>query len=118
MPFMNHFLYENQLFGIQSPNESYANVTNGARGTGNLASAAATCASTYGKAPNFLLVDFTNMGPAIDTVDNLNGISNPTGRTTLPTEALSETSAASNSLSRPSSFWMGLGAALLVVLSL
>lgn len=118
MPLMNHFLYENQLFGIQSPNESYANVTNGASGAGNLASAAATCASTYGKAPNFLLVDFTNMGPAIDTVDSLNGVSNPTGRTTLPTAALSETSAAAILLPGSSSLWMSLGAALLVVLSL
>lgn len=51
---MNHFLYETQAFGIQSPNESYAGITNAARGSAaNLGSAANSCTSIYGKAPTF-----------------------------------------------------------------
>ncbi|EME45243.1 hypothetical protein DOTSEDRAFT_61803 [Dothistroma septosporum NZE10] len=106
MPLMKHFLYKNQLFDIQSQMSR------------NLASAAATCASKYGKAPTFLLFDSTNMGPAIAIVVGLNGVSNAIGRTRLPTEALSETSAAAVLLPQSSSLSLSLGAALLVVLSL
>lgn len=96
---MNHFLYENQAFGIQSPNESYIETTNAPSGggVGNLGDHAATCASAYGKAPTFMLVDFSNVGPAIQVADTLNGIS-PTGRTDVSAEVLSETSGATSVL--------------------
>ncbi|KAJ9619918.1 hypothetical protein H2203_008192 [Taxawa tesnikishii (nom. ined.)] len=89
MPLMNHFLYNNtgSIFGIdiETPNVDAVNVTNGpsGSGTGNLGDSAVACASTYGRAPTYLLVDFFNAGPAIATVDTLNGISNPVGRTSV-----------------------------------
>lgn len=105
---MNHFLYENQAFGIQSPNESYIETTNAPRGggAGNLGDHAATCASSYGKAPTFMLVDFFNVGPAIDVADNLNGIS-PTGRTQVSAAILSETSSAMSAVRTNSLLWTG-----------
>ena len=90
---MNHFLYENQLFGIQSPNDTYANVTNAQTGYGSLGTSVSNCTSVYGKAPWAVLVDFFNVGPAIASVDAANGVSGSvTGRRSLSTEALTEES--------------------------
>lgn len=87
---MNHFLYSDQLFGIQTPNVDALDTTNGQSGFGSLGSAVQTCSGTYGKAPNFVLVDFFNVGPAIASVDTANGVSNPVGRKSVPTEKLAE----------------------------
>jgi hypothetical protein len=60
MPFMNHFLYELQAFDIETPNDTYVNITNAPSGgeeNGNLGSAADSCTSAYGRAPTFILVD-------------------------------------------------------------
>lgn len=90
---MNHFLYENQLFGIQSPNETYANITNGQTGYGSLGSSVSNCTSVYGKAPWAVLVDFFNVGPAIASVDAVNGVSGSiSGRRSLSTAPLTEES--------------------------
>jgi hypothetical protein len=69
---MNHFLDEERLFGIQPPNMDAANKTNsrGAGVTGSLGSAAQTCGQQYGANPNYVLVDWFNVGPAISTVDS------------------------------------------------
>ncbi|KAK5170289.1 uncharacterized protein LTR77_004876 [Saxophila tyrrhenica] len=90
MPLMNHFLYaqsggENSLFTIQEPNATYTPTTNGDSGTGNLETAADACKQEYGRAPSFILTDFFNVGPAIATVDRLNGVSNPVGRRRVST---------------------------------
>jgi hypothetical protein len=88
---MNHFLYQTQLFGIQSPNESYAETTNARTGLGSLGEQVSACSGVYGKAPNFVLCDFTNTGPAIASVDAANGVGNSTtGRRTLPSGILDE----------------------------
>lgn len=91
---MNHFLYSTSAFGIESPNTTYLDTTNSANATGatgSLGAAAAECSTTYGKAPWAVLVDFFNVGPAIDTVDNLNGVSgSTTGRTTVSTAKVTE----------------------------
>lgn len=95
LPLMNHFLYSNDLsaFGIEYPNASYAGTTNApSGGVGNLGSAASRCQRQWGRQPTFIAVDFFNRGPAIETVDNLNGISNPVGRTSLSTSAGSSSS--------------------------
>ncbi|RMZ73613.1 PLC-like phosphodiesterase [Pyrenophora seminiperda CCB06] len=85
----NHFLYSNQLFGIQSPNETYANVTNAATGLGSLGEALQACSSVNaGKAANFVLVDFFNVGPAIESVDRVNGVGAPVGRKSVSVEPL------------------------------
>ena len=81
LPLMNHFLYSSSFFDIQYPNSSYISTTNApSGGEGNLGDAADECKQSYGRQPAFILVDFFNEGPAIDTVDKLNGVKNPVGR--------------------------------------
>lgn len=88
---MNHFLYSTQLFGIQTPNSTYVNVTNAQTGFGSLGEQIRECTGVYSKPPNFVLVDFFNVGPAISAVDTANGISSSvTGRKSVPTEALED----------------------------
>ncbi|KAF2748176.1 hypothetical protein M011DRAFT_401204 [Sporormia fimetaria CBS 119925] len=78
---MNHFLYDEQLFGIQSPDVDYVNVTNAALGEGSLGTQLEECTTAYaGQPPTFVLVDFFNVGPAIASVDRVNGVSEPVGR--------------------------------------
>lgn len=88
MPLMNHFLDQQQIFDIETPNSGAAPTTNGMNGTGNLRDAAAGCAAEYKKAPNFVLVDFFNVGPAISTVDKLNGVASPVGRAAVSTSSV------------------------------
>ncbi|QDS69280.1 hypothetical protein FKW77_002358 [Venturia effusa] len=91
---MNHFLYLSQLFGIQSPNVDAASTTNSPDTTlaGSLGNAASTCTTQYGSAPNFILVDWFNVGPAIATVDRLNGVTdNVSGRKSVSTAIMSQT---------------------------
>ncbi|KAF2232158.1 PLC-like phosphodiesterase [Viridothelium virens] len=88
MPLMNHFLDTQQIFNIETPNADAAPITNGMNGTGNLRDAVATCATDYNnKAPTFILVDFFNVGPAISTVDKLNGVASPVGRAAVSTSS-------------------------------
>ncbi|KAI7706170.1 hypothetical protein KC353_g12413, partial [Hortaea werneckii] len=96
MPLMNHFLYaEVAAFGIQYPNTSYIDTTNApSGGTGNLGASANRCSSEYGRAPTFIVVDFFNVGPAIETVDSLNGVTDPVGRVTVSEEVMGTSSAA------------------------
>ncbi|KAF2853994.1 hypothetical protein T440DRAFT_389084 [Plenodomus tracheiphilus IPT5] len=89
---MNHFLYENQLFGIQSPNATYANVTNAQTGFGSLGESVNTCTGVYGKPPSFVLVDFFNVGPAMASVNDANDVTDATGRRQLSTAAVTERS--------------------------
>jgi hypothetical protein len=79
---MNHFLDENELFGIQVPNVDAASSTNSADASivGSLGNAAQTCSAAYGANPNFVLVDWFNVGPAINAIDTLNGVTSPVGR--------------------------------------
>jgi hypothetical protein len=73
----NHFLdYALGSTGITVPNVTYSNTTNSPDTSlvGSLGSAAAECAGVYGRAPNFLLVDWFDSGPALATVDNLNEV--------------------------------------------
>jgi hypothetical protein len=85
---MNHFLYSTQLFGIQSPNDTYAGTTNAQTGFGSLGVSVQECTGVYGKPPTFVLVDFTNMGPAIASVDAANGVMDATGRKNVTTATL------------------------------
>lgn len=84
MPLQNHFLYDTQLFGIEAPDEANITSTNApAERVGNMGDAAKACQQEWGKAPVFILVDFFDQGPAIATVDELNGVTSPVGRTPL-----------------------------------
>lgn len=101
LPLMNHFLYSTSFFDIQYPNSSYVSTTNApSGGVGNLGDAASECQKAYGRQPTFILVDFFDKGPAIDTVDKLNGVKDPVGRTDL--------SSKSNSASTSSNVYKGL----------
>lgn len=99
MPLMNHFLYNQLAFGIQTSDTTYIETTNAAAGsangtaTGSLSVSADQCTSQYGRAPSYLLVDFFNVGPAIATVDRLNGVSGVTGRSSVSVAAVAVTSA-------------------------
>lgn len=67
--------------------------------TGALGLHGKNCTTTWGKKPTFMLVDFWNVGPAITTADNLNGIT-ATGRTNAST-AIVSASSSSNSAAGP-----------------
>lgn len=93
LPFMNHFLDSQEALGIEIPDVSAIDTTNGDSGTGNLKSAATTCKSQYGgRQPTFVLVDFFDRGPAIATVDMLNNVTDPVGRTPVPNTNSDDTS--------------------------
>ncbi|KAL7272484.1 hypothetical protein RUND412_004704 [Rhizina undulata] len=71
---INHFLYASFL-GIQYPNVSYVDTTNGVGpGAGNLLTHATTCNETFGRAPNFMLVDFFDRGAVFEVQDAMNAI--------------------------------------------
>ncbi|KIY01574.1 uncharacterized protein Z520_03126 [Fonsecaea multimorphosa CBS 102226] len=85
MAFTNHFLYEEGLFDIETPNVADINVTNSpGNSVGNLGYSLSQCNSMYGKPSTFVLVDFFDQGPAIAAVDAMNGVTNPVGRTAVP----------------------------------
>jgi hypothetical protein len=89
---MNHFLYDDSLFGIQVTNVTYAATTNAETGLGSLGVAVRNCTGVYGKPPTYVMVDWFNMGPAIQSVDAANGVSDATGRKRVSTEALTQQS--------------------------
>jgi hypothetical protein len=97
LPMMNHFLYSTdlELIDIEYPNASYVSTTNApSGGTGNLGSTAAKCKAAYGgRQPTFILVDFFNKGPALDTVDSLNNVTNAVGRTSVSSSSTSSSDA-------------------------
>lgn len=100
---MNHFLYTESLLG-ESPNTTYLDTTNAASGANSLGEAAAECAAVYEKAPWAVLVDFWNVGPAIDAVDALNGVSGSvSGRMEVSTERVTKESDSSSSSGSSSS---------------
>lgn len=98
MPLMNHFLYQTTILDIQYPNSSYVSTTNApSGGTGNLGDTAKKCKQEYGgRQPTFILVDFFNEGPAIDTVDSLNNVTNAVGRKEISTGSTSDGSTYGN----------------------
>lgn len=88
---MNHFLYQEQLFNIQSPDVDNAGSTNSpdTNTIGSLGYSADDCTSQYGSKPTFVLVDLFNVGPAISTVDRLNQVTGQTsGRQSVTTANL------------------------------
>lgn len=97
LPLMNHFLYATTILNIEYPNSTYVTTTNApSGGVGNLGDTATKCQSAYGRQPAFILVDFFDKGPAIDTVDKLNNVTSPDGRTNLTTSSSSSTTQTSS----------------------
>ena len=61
-------------------------------GAGALGAAALDCSNKYHFQTPFILVDFFNVGPAIATVDRLNGVTNKVqGRKSFPDEVFGPT---------------------------
>ncbi|MCJ1469321.1 hypothetical protein MMC07_007954 [Pseudocyphellaria aurata] len=118
LPLMNHFLDTKQAFGVEVPDIGNITITNNQTGpVGNLGDAATECKTLYGRAPTFVLVDFFDQGPAISTVDSLNGIT-AVGRTTAVTTSLEHTSGTagkSDILKELSLSWPGCMGWLLVM---
>ena len=56
MYLINHFL-DKLVAGVPAPDPDHANTTNAVSGTGSLGQQVSTCASQYGRNPNFMLVD-------------------------------------------------------------
>jgi hypothetical protein len=106
MGLLNHFADTVEVFGISIPDITDIATTNSAdtNTTGALGTQGAECDSEWGTKPTFILVDFWNIGPAIATADQLNGIT-ATGRTSVSTAELT----ASSSLGVRRDAW-GLGA--------
>jgi hypothetical protein len=93
MALMNHFLYLNQAFGIQSPNIGNLTTTNApGNETGMLGLQLGKCTQEYGTQPTFVMVDFFNVGPAIEAVDAANGVTGAVGRRSVSREVLSSQS--------------------------
>lgn len=109
LPLMNHFLDIKQAFG-DVPDIGNITTTNNRTGPiGNLGDAATECKTLYGRAPTFILVDFFDQGPAISTVDSLNGIT-AVGRTkpaAAPTGTTSGTTGKSDILKDLFLSWPG-----------
>lgn len=78
---LNHILYWQQAFGIQVPDDRVINITNGPAGEGSLGLLLGRCKGMYGRQPTFVLVNFFDVGPAIENVDAINNITSPIGRT-------------------------------------
>ncbi|KAF7162925.1 hypothetical protein CNMCM6106_000050 [Aspergillus hiratsukae] len=109
LPLMNHFLYATAFLDIEYPNSTYVSTTNAlSGGVGNLGDAATKCQSAYGRQPAFILVDFFDKGPAIDTVDKLNNVTSPVGRTNLTTSSSTSTTTQTSSASTYSNVFKGL----------
>ena len=109
LPLMNHFLDTSEL-GIDIPDTTDINTTNGKSGVGSLGAAASSCSAAYGKAPAFLLVDFFDEGSAISIVNSLNGISTTAVGQTQPSVTTTSSSGASSlsNLGTASYGWLGV----------
>lgn len=85
LPLLNHFAYTSLTSDIQIPDVSDVNTTNSpsTTTTGALGLHVNNCTGLWGVKPVYLLVDFYNRGPSIDTADRLNGIQ-PVGREKEP----------------------------------
>ncbi|KAI0166473.1 PLC-like phosphodiesterase [Xylariaceae sp. FL1272] len=99
LPLMNHFAYVALTESILVPDSGDVSTTNSPSNTttGALGLHAQNCLSSWGTAPVFILVDYWNMGPAIDTADTLNGIT-AVGRTNTTTS--DDTTTATNNAER------------------
>lgn len=97
LPLMNHFAYT-VVASYEMPDASNIDTTNSASTstTGNLGLHAQTCNSDWGQKPTFILVDFFNKGPAVDTADDMNGIT-ATGRSNSSSTSSSASSSSSTS---------------------
>lgn len=101
MPLMNHFLDIVEFLSVEVPDITNITLTNAYSGSvGALGTAATACTTLWGRAPTFILVDFFNVGPAIYTVDKLNGVTGATGRTNASTAIVTASTRTTTSAGR------------------
>lgn len=103
MYLINHFLDEevNVVATSIAPDKGQLNVTNAASGPGSLGAQASECSAQYGRAPNFMLVDFYEYGggSVFQVAASLNGVTYaPTTpiATPIPDSTTSGVSSSSN----------------------
>ncbi|KAL3424935.1 hypothetical protein PVAG01_04216 [Phlyctema vagabunda] len=96
MGMLNHFMDDAGSFGISTPNTANLTITNSpdTSTTGALGTHGSQCNSEWSAKPVFIIVNFFNVGPAIEAADNLNGITG-TGRTSVSTALLTANSSSS-----------------------
>jgi hypothetical protein len=93
MGLVNHFADTGTLISVpDTGNLSTTNSPN-TNTTGSLGTEGQQCTSEWGKKPTFMLVDYFNVGPSVETADNLNGIT-AVGRTSVGTAELEASSRA------------------------
>jgi hypothetical protein len=98
---------------FDTPNATYVNVTNAQTGLGSLGSSVKECTGVYNKPPNFVLVDFFNVGPAIASVDAANGIT-AVGRKSVSDQPLDDST---SGVSRKSSSVLAAVVAVIVAVA-
>ena len=121
LPLMNHFLDTSSGLGIESPDFSNITTTNApGNDVGNLGKSASDCQQVYGRKPTFVLVDFFDQGPAIETIDKLNGVTNVVDRKTPTAAKMQATNAAGRGTGSAEALWtvLGLGCALHAIMSI
>ncbi|KAI0180106.1 PLC-like phosphodiesterase [Hypoxylon sp. FL1284] len=98
LPLINHFLDSPLGSSASLPDADAAPATNSPRMSplGSLGLHAQTCRGQWGGArPTFVLVDFFNEGPAVATADDINGVSQPVGRSTAVIDAAKDAASTS-----------------------
>ena len=108
LPLVNHFLNQETLGSIETPNTSYVATTNGVSGVGNMQQAVSDCAGAYGRAPAFVLVDFFDEGSAISVVNNMNGVAASTTGQTKPSATSALTSSGGAQKTNNPQSWFGV----------
>lgn len=73
MYIVNHFLDED-ILSILIPDDGADYTTNAATGVGSIGAQAGLCTKTYGRVPNFVLVDMFNRGDVFAAQGTLNGV--------------------------------------------
>ncbi|KAE9368121.1 hypothetical protein N431DRAFT_349596 [Stipitochalara longipes BDJ] len=120
MGLLNHFADTVAVFGISVPDVTdIANTNSASTNTiGALGTHGAQCEIEWGTKPTFILVDFWNVGPAIETADQLNGIT-ATGRTTVSAAQLTAGSSSSSSLGvrRDAQSWCAVAGTAMAVIA-
>ena len=110
LPLVNHFLDQQVLGNIETPNTSYVATTNGVTGIGNLQQAMSDCSGAYGRAPAFVLVDFFDEGSAISVVNSINGVAASTTGQTKPSTTSGLSSSGASRMTSNAQGWFGIAA--------
>lgn len=73
MYIVNHFV-DRDILGIDIPDRDAAAATNAVSGTGSIGAQAQLCEGLYGRAPNGIWLDWTDLGDPIGAQNAINGV--------------------------------------------